>query len=193
MEKYYVYGINSMGSTWYLSDKNADRCDLWSKAPKSMRATYNSKAEAKEKVKALDKIFEFGTTRHNIEVCYVYHCDHCGVELEWDNVNWFSSSIGFCNLCSDALHSKLSSEEIEQLYNKCERGDNTAQKVVDSCQSEANADDKEYNPLKENLTKLLELSEQILTVAYDTKNNHLEFLAHELKTTVDYMLEDFDI
>lgn len=50
----------------------------------------------------------------------------------------------------------------------------------------------DYNPLKRNLTKLLNLSEQILTIAYDTENNHLEFLAHEFKTTVDYMIEDYE-
>ena len=54
-------------------------------------------------------------------------------------------------------------------------------------------DDMRYNPLKENLTKLLELSEQVLTVAYDNEDNHLEYLAHELKTTIEYMMEDFDL
>lgn len=53
-------------------------------------------------------------------------------------------------------------------------------------------DDEEYNPLKKNLTKLLNLSEQILTVAYDNEDDHLEYLAHELKTTVDFMIEDYE-
>ena len=54
-------------------------------------------------------------------------------------------------------------------------------------------DDEEYNPLEQNLTKLLNLSEQILTVAYDNDDDHLEYLAHELKATIEYMMEDFDI
>ena len=54
-------------------------------------------------------------------------------------------------------------------------------------------EDEEYNPLKENLTKLLNLSEEILTVAYDNEDSYLEYLAHELKTTIEFMAEDFDI
>ena len=65
--------------------------------------------------------------------------------------------------------------------------------IVLDCNEGADIDDMRYNPLKENLTKLLELSEQVLTVAYDNEDNHLEHLAHELKTTIEYMMEDFDL
>jgi hypothetical protein len=64
MEKYFICGINTMGSTWYLSDKNANECNLWSGAPKEMRAIFDNKEEAMKKVKQLDENFRFGTTRH---------------------------------------------------------------------------------------------------------------------------------
>ena len=66
MEKYYVYGVNNMGSTWYLSNKEADSCTLWPGAPKEMRAVYDSKEEAKEKVVQLDELYKFGSTRHYV-------------------------------------------------------------------------------------------------------------------------------
>lgn len=66
MDKYYVYGINSMGSTWYLNNRNANSCTLWSGAPKEMRYIFDNKDDAKEKVKQLDEAFVFGTTRHYI-------------------------------------------------------------------------------------------------------------------------------
>lgn len=68
--KYTVYGVNDMGSTWYLSDKNASRCTLWTGGPKEMRAVFDTKAEAQQKVMELDEIYQFGSTRHFIEpVC----------------------------------------------------------------------------------------------------------------------------
>lgn len=66
MEKYYVYGVNNMGSTWYLSNKESDSCTLWTGAPKEMRAVYNSKEEAKEKAAQLDEKYKFGSTRHYV-------------------------------------------------------------------------------------------------------------------------------
>lgn len=63
---WYICGVNSMGSTWYLSNKEAKECTLWSGAPKEMRAVYDDKEEAKRKVKELDKAFEFASTRHSI-------------------------------------------------------------------------------------------------------------------------------
>lgn len=64
---YYVYGVNSMGSTWYLSKPGADRCDLWTGAPEEMRAVFDTKAAAREECQRLDHIFRFGSTRHFIE------------------------------------------------------------------------------------------------------------------------------
>lgn len=66
-EKYYVYGTNSMGSTWYLSDKAADSCTLWDGAPENLRAVYESKEEALQKVAELDDKFKFGSTRHSLQ------------------------------------------------------------------------------------------------------------------------------
>ena len=37
----------------------------------------------------------------------------------------------------------------------------------------------------ENHDKMIDLCESILTVAYDTNNDKLEFLAHELKATLE--------
>lgn len=65
--QYTVYGVNSMGSTWYLSNPKADSCTLWTGAPKEMRATFASREEALEKAKELDEIFRFGSTRHFVE------------------------------------------------------------------------------------------------------------------------------
>ena len=46
-----------------------------------------------------------------------------------------------------------------------------------------------YNTL-ENHNKLIDLCENILTIAYDTNNNELEQLAHELKTTLKCEYEE---
>ena len=64
---WYICGTNSMDSTWYLHNKDAKECTLWSGAPKEMRAMYDNKEEAEAKVKELNKAFEFGTTWHRIE------------------------------------------------------------------------------------------------------------------------------
>lgn len=42
----------------------------------------------------------------------------------------------------------------------------------------------------ENHNKLIDLCESILTIAYDTDNNKLEQLAHELKTTLKCEYEE---
>lgn len=65
--KYWVYGVNSMGSTWYLWNRNAERCDLWDGAPKENRAIFDSKSAALEKCQQLDNIFRFGSTRHFVQ------------------------------------------------------------------------------------------------------------------------------
>lgn len=67
MEKYFVYGVNKFGSTWYLGNKDANQCTLWGRAPKEMRAVYESLEEAKEKAIALNEIYMFGDTRHHVE------------------------------------------------------------------------------------------------------------------------------
>ena len=66
MDKWYICGVNSMGSTWYLADKDSKECTLWDGAPKEMRAVYDSREEAENKVKELDEAFKFATTRHSI-------------------------------------------------------------------------------------------------------------------------------
>lgn len=64
---YWVYGVNNMGSTWYLSDPEKKSCTLWTGAPKEMRATFETKEAAKEKAKELDYICRFGSTRHHVQ------------------------------------------------------------------------------------------------------------------------------
>ena len=64
-QEYWVYGINDMGSTWFVSGAPADRATLWSGAPKECRHKF-SKNEALEMVNHLDKVFEFCSTRHYI-------------------------------------------------------------------------------------------------------------------------------
>lgn len=66
---YYICGVNSMGSTWYLSDKGSTSCTLWSGAPKELRAVYDNIQEARDKVKELDEAYIFASTRHHIELC----------------------------------------------------------------------------------------------------------------------------
>lgn len=65
-QMYWVYGVNDMGSTWYVSDKLSDRATLWPGASKDLRQRF-SKAEAVNMAEHLDKIYEFGSTRHHIE------------------------------------------------------------------------------------------------------------------------------
>lgn len=67
MAKFTVCGVNSMGSTWYLGNKDARSCTVWSGAPKENRATYSTYEEAKKKATELDKIYQFGSTRHYVE------------------------------------------------------------------------------------------------------------------------------
>lgn len=59
---------------------------------------------------------------------YDYCCDGLSKDCEgrvlWNNVNWFTSSIGFCKHCWANLHKNLSDDELyyspENLYDKCE-------------------------------------------------------------------------
>ena len=66
MDKYNVYGVNSMGSTWYLADKNSSECSLWSGAPREMRAVFDSLEEAQAKVEELNESYKFASTRHHV-------------------------------------------------------------------------------------------------------------------------------
>ena len=65
-ENYWVCGVNSMGSTWYVDNKDVNSATLWIGAPKEMRWKF-SKREALEMKNHLDKVFEFASTRHYIE------------------------------------------------------------------------------------------------------------------------------
>lgn len=64
---YYVYGINSMGSKWYLGDKSETGCTVWAGAPKECRVVYDSEEEARRKVEELNYNYRHGSTRHYIE------------------------------------------------------------------------------------------------------------------------------
>ena len=64
---YYICGVNSMGSTWYLDSKDAESCTVWSGAPKEMRVIYVDKEEAEKKIVELNESHRFGSTRHHLE------------------------------------------------------------------------------------------------------------------------------
>lgn len=53
---------------------------------------------------------------------YTYHCDGCFEELPFDDVNWFTSSIGFCDSCDAYLHKVFPSIVLEDLYDICNGG-----------------------------------------------------------------------
>jgi hypothetical protein len=67
MKKYWIYGVNSMGSTWYLQSEDAQSCNLWIGAPEELRATFDTKEAAEAKRAELDRVFRFGSTRHFIK------------------------------------------------------------------------------------------------------------------------------
>lgn len=64
---YWVAGVNSMGTTWYLGNKDDKECTVWYGAPKEMRYTFTDLESAKAKVAELDENFKFASTRHH---CY---------------------------------------------------------------------------------------------------------------------------
>lgn len=53
-----------------------------------------------------------------------YCCDGCGEPVEFDNVYWFTSSIGFCEKCDNLLHKKVPQAVLNFCYDECEGGDN---------------------------------------------------------------------
>lgn len=53
-----------------------------------------------------------------------YHYDGCGEPVDWDNVYWFTSSIGFCEKCDVLLHKKVPQAVLDFCYDECEGGDN---------------------------------------------------------------------
>ncbi len=67
MAKYWIYGVNSMGSTWYLRSKDAQSCQLWTGAPKESRAIFDTREAAEAKRAELDNSFRFGSTRHFLQ------------------------------------------------------------------------------------------------------------------------------
>jgi hypothetical protein len=64
---YWVYGLNNMGTMWFVDNKNANRATLWAGAPDELRQLF-SKEEAISMVNQLDKASEFGSTRHYVMV-----------------------------------------------------------------------------------------------------------------------------
>jgi hypothetical protein len=64
-----------------------------------------------------------------------YGCDGCGERFDWDDINWFTSSIGFCNKCYDLLHRRVPSSVLDFCYDRCEGGDNEiAQFIIEQAQ-----------------------------------------------------------
>ena len=63
----------------------------------------------------------------------IYGCDglneDCYGNINFDNVNWFNSGLGFCDCCHKKLFSKIGDRE-EYLYTQCEANDGVAVEEV---------------------------------------------------------------
>ena len=67
---------------------------------------------------------------------YIYGCDgrneNCKQGVIWDRVNWFTSSIGFCDCCHKRLIENLSTEEYGKLYDACDgENEEAVEKVLE--------------------------------------------------------------
>ena len=87
--QYYVYGVNSMGSTWYLSKDGKDKCTLYAGADRRLRKVFDTREEAQAAVEHLDYEYRFGSTRHHIQEALLskpigthgFCCSCCGKAL----------------------------------------------------------------------------------------------------------------
>lgn len=89
--------------------------------------------------KAVNRLIDKGILRKRDCAGLAYEYDYYGCDGEnenckhnvlWKDVNWFTSSIGFCDCCWDKLHTNLIEDELEELYESCNSGDdNAAEKV----------------------------------------------------------------
>ena len=52
----------------------------------------------------------------------VYRCDSCGLEMDYHDMYWFTSSIGFCDYCYNKLHKRVPDIVLEHCYECCESG-----------------------------------------------------------------------
>ena len=63
-----------------------------------------------------------------------YGCDgkneNCQQAILWKNAHWFTASLGFCNHCWERIHENLSDDELTELYDACEAGDEEAVKKI---------------------------------------------------------------
>ena len=60
-----------------------------------------------------------------------YGCDGCGERFAWDDIHWFTSSIGFCEKCDILLHKKVPQSVLDFCYDECEGGsDEVAEFIV---------------------------------------------------------------
>ena len=74
----------------------------------------------------VNKILESDNVRHIIESVEedTYYCDGCGKPESYEDLFWFTSSIGFCDKCDTKLHKNVPQSVLDFCYDECEGGDN---------------------------------------------------------------------
>lgn len=61
-----------------------------------------------------------------------YGCDCCGARIPIDDVNWFASTVGFCDKCDEKLYERIPREVLEVCCEEVDAGnDKVAQWIVD--------------------------------------------------------------
>ncbi len=82
---------------------------------------------------ALAILAQEGKVRGNVNADDTYGCDGisdgCIGLIPYEEVNWFTSSLGFCDCCNKNLHIKLPSV-YDELYDRCCSGDVDAVKMI---------------------------------------------------------------
>ena len=51
-----------------------------------------------------------------------YCCDGCATIINFDEVNWFTSGIGFCDSCDKTLHKEVPRAVYDFCYDEIEAG-----------------------------------------------------------------------
>lgn len=100
-------------SAWYRMDKNGDVYELFP-IDNTEEFLFNINDEKKLQDFYDDILCNVVSYSYS---GYIYHCDECGAEKDWDyEINWLTSSYGLCDEC----YNKLTEEEKEELIEKYE-------------------------------------------------------------------------
>lgn len=115
--QYYVYGVNDMRSTWYLSKDGKDKCTLYAGADRRLRKTFDTREAAQAAVEHLDYCYRFGSTRHHIQEAILtkpigtqgFSCGCCGKRLEPTDKVVVCSHCGevFCYDCAEEIFNHM--------------------------------------------------------------------------------------